>query len=48
MGLGKKRQERFKRVSKSRGYTQVNHPHEITSCGRRRAFMQKKKKKNNE
>lgn len=43
MGLGKKRQERFKKVSKSRGYTQVNHPHEITSCGRRRPFMQKEK-----
>ena len=37
MGMGTKRQERFK---PSAGYIQKNHPHPVTSCGRRRSFMQ--------
>ena len=37
MGMGTKRQERFK---PSTGYVQENHPHPVTSCGRRRSFMQ--------
>jgi len=36
MGMGTKRQERFK---PSTGYVQKNHPHPVTSCGRRRPFM---------
>ena len=30
---------------KSRGYVQKNNPNKVTSCGRRRTFMQKQKKK---
>ena len=37
MGMGTKKQERFK---PSTGYIQKNHPHPVTSCGRRRPFMQ--------
>ena len=37
MGMGTKKQERFK---PSTGYIQKNHPHPVTSCGRRRSFMQ--------
>ena len=33
---GTKQQKRF---NKSSGYTQKNHPHPVTSCGRRRAYM---------
>ena len=33
---GTKRQERF---PKTKGYVQVNHPHPVTSCGRRRAYV---------
>ena len=32
-----------KRFKKSTGYIQYNHPHKVTSCGRRRAYMHKKK-----
>ena len=46
---GTKRQERF---SKTTGFVQKNHPHPVTSCGRRRAYMHgesplKQKKKYN-
>ena len=46
---GTKRQERF---SKTTGFVQKNHPHPVTSCGRRRAYMHgesplKQKKKDN-
>jgi len=32
-----------KRFKKSTGYTQHGHPHKVTGCGRRRAYMHKKK-----
>jgi len=37
MGMGTERQKRFK---PSTGYVQKNNPHPVTSCGRRRPFMQ--------
>ena len=42
MGLGTKRQERFK---KSKGFIQKNNPFPVTSCGRRRTFMHDELKK---
>jgi hypothetical protein len=35
MGMGTKRQERFKPTT---GFVQKNHPFPVTSCGRRRSF----------
>jgi hypothetical protein len=32
-----------KMFKKSKGYVQKNHPYKVTSCGRRRAYMHKKK-----
>jgi len=40
MGIGTKRQERFK---ESTGFKQENNPFPVTSCGRRRPFMHEKK-----
>tara|TARA_R100001510_G_scaffold8113_1_gene6273 strand:+ start:95 stop:214 length:120 start_codon:yes stop_codon:yes gene_type:complete len=37
---GTNRQKRFK---VTRGYVQKNNPNPVTSCGRRRAFLQKRK-----
>ena len=38
--LGTKRQERFK---KTKTFVQKNNPYKVTSCGRRRPFIHKKK-----
>ena len=32
-----------KMFKKSKGYIQKNNPYKVTSCGRRRTYMQKKK-----
>mgnify|MGYP003137295387 CR=1 FL=1 len=39
MGMGTKRQERFKPTT---GFVQKNHPFPVTSCGRRRPFTTSK------
>ena len=39
---GSKRQNKMFKKSAS-GYKQRGHPHKVTSCGRRRAFLHKKK-----
>jgi hypothetical protein len=38
---GSKRQNKM--FKKSTGYIQHGHPYKVTSCGRRRAYMHKKK-----
>jgi hypothetical protein len=38
---GSKRQNKM--FKKSKGYIQHGHPYKVTSCGRRRTYMHKKK-----